>query len=308
MTPTVPPASDPSYDIEFFWDPICPFCWITSRWIEKVAAQRDLGIDYRFISLRLINKDKDYATQFPPGYEQGHSAGLRAIRVAAAIRDELGRGALPAFVTAYGRSYFDQPKGSGMRSHLSTTEHLDEVLAAAKLPTRFAAAADDESWDALIDAEGEMALERTGRDVGTPIITYQSPDGLSFFGPVISRVPDEQQSLALWDAVTTLAKFPGFAEIKRSMREVPQLNILGGVSDTPQHEDWESGDQFQHAIKQTVARPQDRNQRQLFSVDYRRIHLNQRGFDPTGCHAQIAGSFIGQQLRNFAQQPPKCRC
>ena len=246
MTPTVPPASDSAYDVEFFWDPICPFCWITSRWVEKVAAQRDLRIDYRFISLRLINKDKDYATEFPPGYEEGHTAGLRAIRVAAAIRDELGRDALPAFVAAYGRSYWDRPQGTGMRELLSTADHLEQVLDAAGLPSRFASAADDDSWDALIDAEGEMALDRTGRDVGTPIITYQPPDGLSFFGPVISRVPDEQQSVELWDAVTTLARFPGFAEIKRSMREVPQLNILGGISDTPQHEDWEGGHRRGH--------------------------------------------------------------
>ena len=149
-------------------------------------------------------------------------------------------------MTAYGRSYWDRPQGSGMRDHLSTADHLDEVLTAAGLPTRFAAAADDTAWDTLIDAEGEMALGRTGHDVGTPIITYQPPDGLSFFGPVISRVPDDAESLELWDAVTTLARFPGFAEIKRSMREVPQLNILGGVSDAPAQEDWEGGHRRGH--------------------------------------------------------------
>ena len=84
MTPTVPPPSDPSYDIEFFWDPVCPFAWITSRWVEQVAAQRDFRVDWRFISLRLINKHKDYTTDFPPEYEFGHTAGLRMLRVAAA--------------------------------------------------------------------------------------------------------------------------------------------------------------------------------------------------------------------------------
>ncbi len=245
-TPTLPPASDPSYDIEFFWDPVCPFAWITSRWIEKVVAQSDYTVDWRFISLRLLNKDKDYTTEFPPEYEQGHTAGLRMLRVAAAIRQDLGREPLGRLVTAYGESYWDKPKGSGMRSHLSTTEHATEVLTSAGLPTGYAEALDDTSLDELLDAETELALSRTGRDVGTPIITFQPPDGLSFFGPVISRVPDDADALRLWDAVTTLAAFPGFAEMKRSLREVPQLDILGGVSAAPTQEDWQGGHRRGH--------------------------------------------------------------
>ena len=243
---TTPPPSDPTYDIEFFWDPVCPFAWITSRWIEKVAAQTDYRVDWRFISLRLLNKDKDYATEFPPEYEHGHTAGLRMLRVAAAIRADLGREPLGRLVSAYGHSYWDKPRGSGMRSHLSTTEHATEVLEAAGLDTGYASALDDTSWDDLLDAETELALSRTGRDVGTPIITFQPPDGLSFFGPVISRVPDDADALRLWEAVTTLASFPGFAEMKRSMREVPQLNILGGVSAQPAQEDWQGGHRRGH--------------------------------------------------------------
>ena len=147
MTTTAPP-SDPGYDIEFFWDPVCPFAWITSRWVGKVAAQTNYKVDWRFISLRILNKDKDYATEFPPEYEHGHTAGLRMLRVAAAIRADLGRDPMAALVTAYGESYWDKPKGSGMRSHLSTTEHAEEVLAAAGLPTDYAKALDDTSWDA----------------------------------------------------------------------------------------------------------------------------------------------------------------
>ncbi len=233
-------------DIEFFWDPVCPFAWITSRWVEKVAAQRDYGVDYRFISLRLINKDKDYATEFPPEYEFGHTAGLRFLRVAAAIREDLGREHMAALVTAYGESYWDKPKGSGMRTHLSTPDHAAEVLEAAGLPASYVASLDDDSWDSAIDDEGELALSRTGRDVGTPIITFHPPDGLSFFGPVISRVPSTEDAVRLWDAVIELAGFPGFAEMKRSVREVPQLNILGGVSDRPQSEDWTDGHRAGH--------------------------------------------------------------
>ena len=250
MTTTAPP-SDPAYDIEFFWDPVCPFAWITSRWVEQVAAQSDYAVDWRFISLRILNKDKDYATEFPPEYEQGHTAGLRMLRVAAAVRNDLGREPLGALVTAYGESYWDKPKGSGMRSYLSTTEHATEVLAAAGLPTSYASALDDTSWDALLEDETELALTRTGRDVGTPIITFQPrgrPQGeaMSFFGPVISRVPADEDALRLWEAVTTLAAFPGFAEMKRSMREVPQLNILGALTDAPEQEDWTGGHRRGH--------------------------------------------------------------
>jgi 2-hydroxychromene-2-carboxylate isomerase len=241
-----PPPSDPGYDIEFFWDPVCPFAWITSRWVEKVAAQTSYRVDWRFISLRLLNKDKDYATEFPPEYEHGHTAGLRMLRVAAAVRAELGREPLGAIVRAYGESYWDRPKGSGMRSHLSTREHATEVLEAAGVPAGYADALDDTSWDELLDAETELALSRTGRDVGTPIITFRPPDGLSFFGPVISRVPDDEDAVRLWEAVTTLAAFPGFAELKRSMREVPQLNILGAVADRPEQEDWTGGHRRGH--------------------------------------------------------------
>lgn len=246
MTPTVPPPSDPSYDIEFFWDPICPFAWITSRWVASVAAQRGHSVDWRFISLRLVNKDKDYATEFPPGYDEGHTAGLRMLRVAAAVRDELGRDALGPLVAAYGHSYWDLPEGTRVRSRLSTHDHVTEVLLDAGLPTRFADALEDEEWDTLLDAESELALSRTGHDVGTPIITFQPPDGLSFFGPVISRVPSDAEALELWDAVMKLAAFPGFAEMKRSLRERPQLNILGGTSAAPVREDWQGGHRRGH--------------------------------------------------------------
>ena len=77
-------------DIEFFFDPICPFAWVASRWVEKVVAQSDYDVEWRFLSLRILIKAKDYDTEFPAGYEHGHTAGLRMLRVAAHVRDELG--------------------------------------------------------------------------------------------------------------------------------------------------------------------------------------------------------------------------
>ncbi len=251
-----PPPSDPSYDIEFFWDPVCPFAWITSRWVEKVVAQTDYSVDWRFISLRILNKDKDYATEFPPEYERGHTAGLRMLRVAAAIRDELGREPMGRLVDAYGRSYWDRSPTDGKADHLSTAEHVTDVLTSAGISTDYVSALEDTGWDELLEAETELALSRTGRDVGTPIITFStggaddqpSPSNVSFFGPVISRVPSDDEAVELWHAVTTLAGFPGFAEMKRSLREVPQLKVLGGLSDTPQEEDWQGGHRRGHLV------------------------------------------------------------
>ncbi len=155
--PSLPPTES-TYDIEFFWDPVCPFAWITSRWVDLVAHQSDYRIDWRFISLRLLNKDKDYATEFPPEYDHFHTAGLKMLRVAAAVRDELGRDVLGDLVTAYGRSYWDQPQGSPVGDTLGTAAHTVAVLEAAGLPARFAEALDDTAWDELLDAETELAF------------------------------------------------------------------------------------------------------------------------------------------------------
>lgn len=246
MPPTDPPPSDPEYDVEFFWDPICPFAWITSRWVADVAAQRGYRVDWRFISLRLINKNKDYATEFPPGYDEGHTAGLRALRVAAALRHELGRDVVGDFVSAYGHLYWDQPEGSDLRSVIGTRSHVATVLNAAGLREDFADAVDETGWDDLLDAESELALSRTGRDVGTPIVTFRPPHGPSFFGPVLSRVPSGEDSLDLWDAVTALARIEGFAELKRSLRERPRLRLLGGTDTEPTREDWQGGHRRGH--------------------------------------------------------------
>jgi len=77
-------------DIHFYFDPVCPFAWMTSKWVRMVAAQRDYTVDWRFISLRLINSGIDYNNHFPAGYEEGHTSGLRLLRVAARARAEHG--------------------------------------------------------------------------------------------------------------------------------------------------------------------------------------------------------------------------
>ncbi len=235
-----------SADIEFFFDPVCPFAWITSRWIEKVSTQSDFKVDWRFISLRILNKDKNYATDFPPEYEHGHTAGLRMLRVCAAVRDELGIEPIGALYAEFSGPSFDAEPNEEDQLALGTIPMIEAALERAGLPTTYATAADDESWDALLEEETELGLSRTGREVGTPIITFQPPDGLSFFGPVISRIPSDEEAVPLWDAVMTLAAYPGFAEMKRSLRETPQLRVFGELSDTPEFEDWQGGARAAH--------------------------------------------------------------
>ena len=195
-------ASSP--DLEFFFDPICPFAWVTSRWVVEVAQQLDVSIEWKFIALAIVNEDTDYS-KFPPAYPSLHGLGRRLLRVAAAARAEGGNDAVAAFYTA-----------AGERMH-----HDGVSVAAAGLDASLAIAADDESWDVLLREETELSLSRTGRDVGTPILTFApgTDREASLFGPVISSIPRGAAALELWDAVQTLARTPGFAELKRSLRD-----------------------------------------------------------------------------------------
>ena len=238
--------SENKYDIEFFWDPICPFAWVTARWVEKVSVQTIYSVDWRFISLRILNKDKNYETDFPAGYEEGHTSGLRFLRTAAKVREEEGKEHMSSLYAAFGTHYWELERRPGLRKQLGTVEHTEKCLATAGLPKHYASAVDEMSWDSVIEQETELALSRTGRDVGTPIISFQPPSGLSFFGPVISRVPSDEEAVPLWNAVIELASFPGFAEMKRSLREAPQINVLGTLEAPPVMEDWEAGSRKAH--------------------------------------------------------------
>ena len=184
-----------SADIRFYFDPVCPFCWLTSKWIRMVQAERDLSVDWRFISLRLINEHIDYDAHFPPEYEAGHTAGLRLLRVVARARQEHGAEAVDALQAALGAAHLRHPARphhgrAANRERRGTREFLEPILREVGLPTDLADALDDTSWDDAIRADGDEALALTGKDVGTPIIHFEPPDGVAFFGPVISRLPE----------------------------------------------------------------------------------------------------------------------
>jgi hypothetical protein len=119
---------------------------------------------------------------------------------------------------------------------------LEPLLREVGLPIELADALDDASLDDEIRAETEEALALTGRDVGTPILHFQPPGGTAFFGPVISRLPSPEAAGALWDHVIGLAQFAGFAELKRSLRERPQLASFGvDTESVGKQEDWHGG-------------------------------------------------------------------
>ena len=233
-------------DINFYFDPVCPFAWMTSKWVRLVMAQRDYTVDWRFISLRMVNADVDYDAHFPPEYEAGHTAGLRLLRVAAKARAEHGRESVGPLYAAFGAHIFDSAPDTTddipTRDHRGTRGFVEPILAEAGLPLELADALDDTSFDPEIRAETDEALTFTGKDVGTPIIHFEPPTGAAFFGPVISRLPSEGEAVRLWDHVVGLASFPGFAELKRSMREQPQLRGLGvGEDEVGKQEDWHGG-------------------------------------------------------------------
>jgi 2-hydroxychromene-2-carboxylate isomerase len=236
-------------DVHFYFDPVCPFAWMTSKWVRLVQAERAYQVDWRLISLRLLNVHVNYDAHFPPEYEAGHTAGLRLLRLAARVRAEHGRDAVGPLYAALGARIFDRepvPDEAGFHARRGTAEFVRPVLAELGLPGAVADALDDPAWDAELEAETDEALGLTGKDVGTPILHFEPPGGVAFFGPVISRLPSPEQAVELWDHVIALARFPGFAELKRSLREKPQLRSFGvAEGEVGVQQDWHGGSRRQ---------------------------------------------------------------
>lgn len=205
--------------VEFFFDPICPWCWITSRWVHEVAAQRPVEVAWRFISLSILNEDKDYDREFPPAYPVLHGLGRSMLRVAAAARGEGADDAVGRLYTEYGLLLHNGGASRRIWDGGEPGDLITPALHAAGLPPGLADQAHEPSWDELLRAETDLAIERTGPDVGTPIITFDTdrPEETSLFGPVIRRIPRGPHAVELWDAVGVVAR-SGVAELKRTAR------------------------------------------------------------------------------------------
>jgi hypothetical protein len=181
-------------------------------------------VSWKFIALRFVNEDKNYETDFPAGYPEIHGAGLNGIRVAAAARAEGGNEAVARVYTELGLAIHNRQEREALQQ--DTHGFVSALLSQAGLNPAWADAVNTTTYDDIIRAETTEALERTGKDVGTPIITFHpgtSREG-SFFGPVISVIPRGDEATRLWDAIEVIATTSGMAELKRSIREYPRFD------------------------------------------------------------------------------------
>lgn len=189
-------------EAEFWFDPVCPWAWMTSRWILEVEKVRDISVKWNLFSLAHLNRDKE----LPEDYKSRLIRSWQSTRVIAAAQKAKGAEITLPLYTAI-----------SSRIHLKKMDvglPLFEVaLAEVGLDTSLAQAMNDESFNAAIIESHERGISLVGNDVGTPII---SVGGAAFFGPVISPAPKGEEAGKLWDGVVGVASYPGFFEIKRS--------------------------------------------------------------------------------------------
>lgn len=195
---------------DFWFDPVCPFAWVTSRWVDEVATVRNITVDWHIMSLSMLNEHND----LPEAYRAKMDASWGPARV------------VTAAAAAHGNSVI-KPLYDAMGTHIhnNANKNLDEViaksLAEVGLPAELAAAATTNAHDALMRVSHNEGISRVGQDVGTPIVAV---NGVAFFGPVLTRIPRGEEAGKIWDAAVTLAGFPHFFEIKRSRTESPEFD------------------------------------------------------------------------------------
>jgi 2-hydroxychromene-2-carboxylate isomerase len=203
MTVSEAQVPAPTTDVADFWfDPLCPFAWITSRWMLEVEQVRDVRVNWRVMSLYFLNKDRDLSED----YQARIARGLPVGRVLIATEQRVGADALAPLYTALGTRIHHEKQDLGR-------DPVVAALADAGLPAELVDAMEDTSYDEPLRASHQEAIDRVGDDVGTPTIAF---NGSAFFGPVLSRIPRGDDAGRVWDGTVALADFDYFFEIKRT--------------------------------------------------------------------------------------------
>lgn len=204
-------------NIEFYFDPCCPFSRITSRWLLAVSPRRDIDIQWRQFSLAIKNDELEPNTE-PSKEASIHLASHRVHRVITASADEFN---IPIINLYNDFGYAFHIEGRDFDDSL-----ILEVLSKNQLPERLLGSADDGSLDVFLTKEVDEAIGVAGRDIGVPLIVFNSNGAkLGYFGPVLNSLPKSlDESLKIWDSLANLATSPDFYELKRQRNGAPDVN------------------------------------------------------------------------------------